>query len=35
MILTAAVTSAERKKAKKIPKKDTIIIIASSRIDEW
>jgi hypothetical protein len=34
MILNAAVTSAERKKPKKIPKKDTIIIIASSRIDE-
>jgi hypothetical protein len=32
MILTAAVTSAERKKAKKIPKKDTIIMIPSSGI---
>ena len=34
MILTAAVTLAEQKKAKKIPKKNTIIIIPSSRISE-
>ena len=34
MILTAAVTLAEWKKAKKRSKKNTIIIIPSSRIDE-